>query len=185
MIIAGLDTETTGLDYEKGHRIIEVAALLYDVDPVANTRKARGHFVQRINPMRNIDADAQRVHGISLDDLRDKPVWEDVAPKIGKIVNACDWLIIHNANFDAPFLAHELLRVGQSIKPDIEVFCTMENGRWATPTGKNPNLGELCYALNVDYDPSKAHSALYDVEVMMQAFFKGIDLGAFRLEKKV
>jgi DNA polymerase-3 subunit epsilon len=177
MIVCGCDIETTGLSQAEGHRIIEIAMSLYDLE----TRAHKGAFVQRINPERSIAAEAQRVHGISFDMLADEPKWEEVAPKVVKVMRASHFIVAHNGiGFDLPFIAAELMRVGISV-PSIQAVDTMVDARWATPNGKLPNLGELCYSLGVPYDPAKAHGALYDVEVMMASFFKGLDKGFFRV----
>lgn len=166
-----MDIETTGLDYEKGHRIVEFAALLYRFDPDTGEQSLRGKFVQRINPQRAIDPGAQAVHGIRFEDVAACPDWAEVAPKVVKVLSACDFLVAHNGDdFDMPFIAHELIRVGQPV-PDVESVDTMKQARWATPMGKLPNLGELCFACGVDYDKAQAHGAEYDVSVMMESFF--------------
>lgn len=170
MIITGVDTETTGLSQEDGHRIVEICFRTYNTD----TQTLVNSYIQRINPQRSIDAKAQEVHGISLSDLSGKPTWKDCVEDIQAMMREADVMIAHNMKFDGPFIALELMRVGADVPP-IEAFCTMENGRWATPNGKNPNLGELCFALGVDYTPEKAHSAEYDVDVMMKCLFKGMD----------
>lgn len=176
MRLIGLDTETTGLEQEKGHRIIEIAMLTYDLD----TKKCVDTWIQRIDPQRPIDPDAQAVHGIAYTDLVGCPTWDDLAPEIARRMGSADLLIAHNMGFDGPFIAAELVRVGIKV-PDVHALCTMENARWATPDGKFPRLGELCFALGVDYDTSKAHSAQYDVEVMMNCFFKGFQRGFYKL----
>lgn len=176
-IVAGFDIETTGLEQAKGHRIIEVAAILYDLD----THASLGKFVQRINPQRPIDPGAQAVHGITFEDVASAPVWEEVAPKLQKILHKADLIIAHNGDgFDMPFVNAELNRVGlASVQtPTID---TMLRARWATPMGKYPNLGELCFACGISYDPSKAHAADYDVMVMMDSFFVGLNKGFFQL----
>lgn len=91
-----------------------------------------------------------------------------------------DMLIAHNMAFDLPFISMELARINQPI-PSKGAFCTMENGRWATFNGKSPKLSELCFALDVSYDQAAAHAADYDVEVMMQCFFKCVYRGVFKL----
>lgn len=180
MIITGLDIETTGLEQEKGHRIIEVAASLYDLD----TERLLGNFVQRINPQRSIDPKAQAVHHISFSDLALAPLWEEVAPKLAKIMDKSDLIVAHNGKgFDLPFICNELVRIGHRV-PNVKVLDTMLDGRWATPMGKVPNLGELCFACGVDYDPAKAHGALYDVGVMMQSFFHAYKKGFFKVERE-
>ena len=180
-VVSGIDIETTGLEQSKGHRIIEFAALIYDLD----TRKKVAQFVQRINPQRSIDPGAQAVHGISFEDVEHCPTWEEVAPKVVKILKASSLVVAHNGNgFDMPFIGNELIRVGHEV-PKIECFDTMVHGRWATPLGKLPNLGELCLANGVTYDPSQAHGAEYDVEVMMQSFFAGVDSGFYTLPEGI
>lgn len=180
MKLIGIDTETTGLDQEKGHRVIEIALLTYDFE----TQRLEDRFVQRIDPERSIDAGAQAAHGITYSELVGKPKWEDVAQNIADRMSAGSLLIAHNMNFDGPFLAAEFQRIGVKV-PRVPGFCTMENGRWATPDGKLPRLGELCFALGVTYEPAKAHAADYDTTVMMDCFFRGLLRGFFHLPKEV
>ena len=169
MKIIGLDTETTGLEQEKGHRIIEIALLTYDLE----TRALEDKWVQRIDPERAVDPGAQAVHGIGYSDLVGQPKWEDVAGEIARRLGTAQLLIAHNMGFDGPFIAAELMRVGIDV-PNVHSLCTMENARWACPDGKLPKLGELCFALKTPYDPAKAHAADYDVSVMMDCFFIGL-----------
>lgn len=180
-IILGLDLETTGLEQSKGHRIIEVACLLYDAD----SENLLGKYVQRINPQRSIDPGAQAVHGISFDMVSACPTWEEVAPKVVKIMQKSNLIVAHNGiGFDLPFTAGELLRIGLPI-PDVKVFDTMVDGRWATAMGKLPNLRELCFACGIEYDTEKAHAAEYDVHVMMASYFHGRRKGAFKYEQQL
>ena len=174
------DIETTGLSQESGHRIIEIAMSVWKYDPTTQAKRKVGNtWVQRINPMRDIDPGAQAVHGISITDLRGQPLWEDVAPKVHKIMSMCQIFVAHNGEgFDAPFIALELVRLGYKI-PSIKVFDTMLKGRTSTGFGKVPNLKELCWATGVDYDPDAAHAADYDVEVLESAYWNGIELGMF------
>lgn len=176
-LIAGLDIETTGISQEKGHRIIEVSLILHDLD----TGGRKGSFTTRINPQRPIDEDAEKVHGISFDSLVGCPVWTDVAPKLSAIMGRCDYIVAHNGEgFDMPFVFQEFLRVGVSL-PTVRLIDTMLQGRWATPDGSVPNLGALCFASDVPYDPEQAHGAEYDVEVMLACFFKLYPRGFFTL----
>lgn len=179
MIITGLDTETTGLDQEKGDRIIEICMRSYDLD----TRELVDSYIQRIHPQRSISAGAQAVHHIGIEDLAGCPTWDEVAQSIADRLAKTDVAIAHNMAFDGPFIALELIRIGVEL-PNFQTFCTMENARWATPMGKNPRLGELCFSLGVPYDPDAAHSAEYDVDVMMQCLFRGIDKGFYELPVK-
>lgn len=175
MLVASLDTETTGF-CEPDHRIVEVYIELIDL----GSRQTKFVYDQRINPKRNMPADAQRVHGISINDLMGKPDWEQIGPIVHKIIEKSDAIVAHNAQFDVDFLNMEFRRIGLS--PIVQtVFCTMENGIWASPTGKKPSLQELCFACEVPYDPSLAHAASYDVKRMNECLFRGIDWGFFDL----
>jgi DNA polymerase-3 subunit epsilon len=176
MLITGVDTETTGLKQEDGHRIIEIAMLAYDTD----SRKLVDSYIQRIDPDRSISSDSLAVHGITYDELVGCPKWEDVVPEIVSRMNASGLLVAHNMAFDGPFIGNEIARIGAFV-PNVLAFCTMENARWACADGKSPKLGELCFALGVEYDTSKAHGAEYDVQVMMECFFRGLDRGFYEL----
>lgn len=185
MRLVGLDTETTGSEPEQGHRIIELTLLAGDL-----TFKQRGtDFFEvswqhvctktwRFNPMRTIEPAAIAVHGIELADLKDEPVFKQHAEYIAEQLAESNLIIAHNAEFDISFLVTEFLRCGVDM-PERPVFCTMENGRNATAMGKLPTLGELCFAHDVPYDPSAAHSSEYDTECLMKAFLSGLSKGWF------
>ncbi len=183
MIIGGIDLETTGLDPEKGHRIIEVGYGLFRYDPATNEAKPVGNgcYLTRVNPGRSIDPAAQAVHGISLSELANEPTWGAVAPTVMKLLHATDLLLAHNMNFDLPFLATELAREGYEVPPDLECLCTAEKGRAVTPMGNFPSLKALCWAMDVDYDDTAAHAADYDIMRTMEAFFTGITRGLYAL----
>lgn len=172
---AVFDTETTGLKAIDGDKIIEVAILVYDID----TKKKISSYVQRINPERAIDPKAQEVHGISYAQVASCPVFKDVAADIAAEFAKADICVAHNIGFDAEFLAVEFNSAGVKL-PMIPSVDTMD-ARWATFNGKSPNLGELCFALGVPYDPSKAHGAEYDVEVTAACFLEGLRLGFFTI----
>lgn len=171
-----MDIETTGLN-EPEHRIIETCCQLYDLD---TEQLVRG-YVWRCNPLRKIDAKAQKTHGIRLDELESEPTFDVIAPQIRGVIEPNDVVLIvaHNGDhFDFPFVKRELQRVGQATRFP-QTFDTMTNARWATAFGKNPRLGELCLCLDIPYDPALAHSAEYDVERMALCFFAGRRLGWF------
>lgn len=180
-LLAGLDIETTGISVEDGHKIVEIAMIIYDFSPVTGDHLRKGAFTQRINPMRSIDPGAQTVHGISFDDVSACPTWEEVAPKIVKIMQTTKVAVAHNGDsFDLPFITSELIRVKLPV-PNIKTVDTCTASRWATPNGKVPSLEELCFATETDYDRTKAHAALYDVERMMECFFKAYKAGFIKL----
>ena len=176
-LIAGIDVETTGLKQPEGHRIIEFAAIIYDLD----TGTQKGAFETRINPQRGIDPLAQAVHKISTEDLVDAPLWETLAEKVSRLLSRCEYVVAHNGvGFDLPFIWGEFLRVGVA-PPKVKVVDTMLQARWATPDGAVPNLGTLCYASDIPYDKALAHAATYDTERMMECFFKYLPTGFFKL----
>lgn len=185
MVIVGLDLETTGFDFygKKQDRIIEACFSIYTYDPIGHDLVHKKTITQRINPERNIPEDAQAVHGISYEDVKASPKWAAFAPTVQKILAIADVVVIHNAAFDEPFLEGEQQQAGYALGRKIPTFCTMENGRWATFDGKNPSLKELCWSLGVEYDVTKAHSADYDVSVMMECYIKGVTLGLYATPK--
>jgi len=160
MIGGVLDIETTGLN-PKRDQIIEICVELLDL----KSYNLIGNITQRFKPTVSIGKKAQEVHGISIDDLAEEPSFESFKPVLANIFNNCDILFAHNAAFDIPFVAQYMNFVGYDSKLDVDNFCTMQNSRWATYDGKYPSLQELCYAVGVEYDPNKSHSAYYDVSV--------------------
>lgn len=179
--LVGLDLETTGFKAEDGHRITEIAMVVERFCPDSKTFTTLGKFHRLINPKRSIPIDVQHLTNITPAMVVDCPDWETVAPVVGKIIRAADVFVAHNADFDSIFLGLELHRVGEALSPHTQVFCTMQNGRFATPLGKPPKLVELCQALEVEFDTSGAHRADYDTDRMMCALHKGVELGYFDL----
>lgn len=173
-IIAGIDTETTGL-LTPDHRIIEVYIGFW------KGGKKIWNYEQRIDPQRAISADAQRVHKISASDLIGMPTWDTVGPKVAQILARAEHFVWHNgAEFDGPFLQQELKRIGLEL-PERPSTDTMVEGVWATPDGKKPRLQELCFACGIEYDPAAAHAAAYDVEKMMESYLAAQRWGHFPL----
>lgn len=178
--IGVLDLETTGLSQEKGHRIIEVGFGMLKTENGATFERIGTTICKRLNPQRDIDPGAQAVHGISITELAHCETWKSFAPKVGKLFRACDMIVAHNASFDLPFIGGEFVRESVDFG-DPEIFCTMEAGRFATAMGKVPNLGVLCWSLDVPYDADKAHSAAYDVDRTIECLLKGLAQGHYRI----
>lgn len=177
LLITGLDLETTGLDANKGHLIIEVSAQVYRLD----TRAKLLNFTARCsNEGVAIEKGASKVHGILAADLVGKPKFSEISPKLLRILERSTAVVTHNGEwFDLPFLAHVLSKTGDSLPGHLLSYDTMQNGMFASYDTKPPQLRELCWAMGVEYDPAKAHAADYDVDVMMACFFKGVDQGYF------
>ena len=171
-LFVAFDLESTGL-LAPEHRIIEIYAGLYSLE----TKELIRSFEKRIDPQRSISAEAQRVHGISGADLIGCPTFETVASDLRAFIEQGAFTVAHNGlGFDVPFINAEFVRVGLTklSRPCIDT-CVL--GRFATPNGKVPTLGELCFAVGVEYDPEKAHAASYDVQVMTDCFFRAAEWG--------
>lgn len=160
-----LDTETTGLYPAQGHRIIEIAAI-----EMVNRRPTNHHFHVYLNPQREIDPAAQEVHGITLEFLQDKPLFEVVAQDLISFINNAE-LIIHNAPFDVGFLNSEFGRIG--LQP-IETMCdkitdTLKMAKDSRP-GQRNNLDALCKHFSIDNSKRTLHGALLDAELLAEVY---------------
>lgn len=171
---AVLDTETTGLDPNDGHRVIEVALIRYDM-----TGRKLEQFIGRFDPERAIDPKAQAVHKISYAMLAGKPLFATAVPEMSEVMNNADFIVAHNLPFDAKFMAAEYTGAG-AVLPNRPSADTID-ARWATFNGKSPNLHELCFALGVPYDPDSAHGAEYDTAVTAACFLEGLRRGFYKL----
>jgi DNA polymerase-3 subunit epsilon len=155
-----LDTETTGLEPSEGHRVIEVACL------ELHGRRATGrHFHRYMNPERAIDIGASQVHGMTAEDLLDKPKFADIVDEFLEFVSGAE-LLIHNAPFDVAFLNAELALLG---RPRIDTVCTVTDtlamAREQHP-GKKNNLNALCERYAVDHSQRTLHGALLDAQLL-------------------
>jgi DNA polymerase-3 subunit epsilon len=159
-----LDTETTGLDPNQGHRIIEIACV-----EMINRRITRNTFYKRVHPEREIDEGATQVHGISLEDLEHEPKFAEIADDFLQYVAGAE-LIIHNAPFDVGFLNAELKRLG---KPPITEGCkvtdTLAMARELFPGRKN-SLDALCERYEIDNRARTLHGALMDAELLAEVY---------------
>jgi DNA polymerase III subunit epsilon len=155
-----LDTETTGLTPEEGHRIIEVACL-----ELAGRKATGRHFHRFLNPERAIDIGATQVHGLTAEDLLDKPRFVDIADELLEFVDGCE-LLIHNAPFDVAFLNAELARIGRPrVESVCRVTCTLVMARDMHP-GKKNSLNALCERYAVDHSQRTLHGALLDAQLL-------------------
>tara|TARA_E500000178_G_scaffold160706_1_gene160471 strand:- start:109 stop:804 length:696 start_codon:yes stop_codon:yes gene_type:complete len=157
-----LDTETTGLSIENGHRIIEIAACEMK-DYVLTGEKIHIY----INPEREIDKVASSVHGITNDDLIDKPKFIDIYEKfLGFVSN--DRLIIHNAEFDMSFLNNELKICGVNPLKN-ETLDTLKLARIKYPNSL-VNLDSLCRRFNISIENRNYHGALIDTLLLSEVY---------------
>ncbi len=160
-----IDTETTGLDPQQGHRIIEFAALeLVD-------RRATGRAVHfRVDPERDIDAAATEVHGMTWEDLKSKPKFREVAAEFVDFARGAEW-IIHNAPFDVGFLDAELKLAGIGCCSEHygRLIDTLALARDLYP-GKRNGLDALCERFGIDNAHRSIHGALLDAQLLAEAY---------------
>jgi DNA polymerase-3 subunit epsilon len=161
-----LDTETTGLETSRGHRIIEIGGVeLID-------RRFTGRQIHKyLNPEREIDDGAFEVHGLSSEFLADKPRFADVADEILEFLDGAE-LIIHNAPFDVSFLDHELSLLSgrpRRISQICQVIDSLALARHKHPGQKN-SLDALCRRYQVDNSARTLHGALLDAEILADVY---------------
>jgi len=161
-----LDTETTGLEVGKGHRLIEVGCV------ELRERRLTGRVFHRyLNPQREIESGALAVHGISNEFLADKPVFADIASEFLAFIQDAE-LIIHNAAFDVGFLDNELALIDKAlgcIKDRAQVLDTLLLAREKYPGQKN-SLDALCKRLNINNNHRELHGALLDAQLLADVF---------------
>lgn len=160
-----LDTETTGLEPEEGHRIIEIGCV-----ELVNRKLSGNNFHQYLQPDREIDAGAIEVHGITNEFLEDKPRFEDLVEDFVNYIRGAE-LVIHNAPFDVGFINHELAlcRFGQSVTDMSTVLDTLAMARKIHPGQKN-NLNALCKRYDIDNSHRDLHGALLDAEILADVY---------------
>ena len=162
-----LDTETTGLEPEQGHRIIEIGC----VEQIER-RLTGNNFHQYLQPDREIDAAAVEVHGITNEFLADKPRFEDIVDDFIQYVDGAE-LIIHNAPFDVGFMDHEFALLGRKKWGQVSDHCgvldTLAMARKLHPGQKN-NLDALCRRYSIDNTHRELHGALLDAEILADVY---------------
>jgi len=160
-----LDTETTGLDHNDGHRIIEIGCV-----EMVNRRLTGNDFHQYLQPDRDIDAGAMEVHGISNESLLDKPRFKEVVSDLVDYLKDAE-LIIHNAPFDVGFLNMELKRCGSNdtIETLSTVIDSLVMARQKHPGQKN-TLDALCKRYFVDNSQRDLHGALLDAQILADVY---------------
>ena len=165
-----LDTETTGLDPNDGHRVIEIGCI-----EMVNRRLTDRTFHVYINPEREIDQEAIAVHGITNEFLTDKPNFSGIADEFIEFVRDAE-LIAHNAPFDVSFLEAELERI-----PGAPSIFSLMHGGAAVDTlamakekrpGKRNSLDALCRDYKVDASERTHHGALLDAELLTRVYLE-------------
>ena len=160
-----LDTETTGLEPEQGHRIIEIGCV-----ELLERRLTGNNFHVFLQPDREIDAAAIEVHGITNEFLADKPRFADVAADLLAYLEGAE-LVIHNAPFDVGFLDAELTRLQGlgAVAEHCSVLDTLVLARRKHP-GQRNSLDALCGRYDVDNSRRDKHGALLDAEILADVY---------------
>ena len=172
------DLETTGLDPKSGHRIVEVGCVeLID-------RKITGQsFHTYVNPERDVPVSAQKIHGITTEFLKDKPVFSSIVKEFLGFI-AQDRLIIHNASFDMGFINHQLVALGKPAIAHQRAMDTLEMARKKFP-GAKATLDALCVRYNISLERRDKHGALLDAELLAEVYIQmmGGYQNAFNLQQ--
>lgn len=162
-----LDTETTGLDPELGHRIVEIGCV-----ELNDRRVTDRHFHCYLNPDRLVEGGALEVHGITDAFLKDKPRFRDIADDFLSFIEGAE-LIIHNAPFDVGFLDAELARLERTPKIRVgdiaTILDTVVLARELHP-GQRVSLDALCKRYEVDNSNRQLHGALLDAELLADVY---------------
>lgn len=161
-----LDTETTGLDPDDGHKVIEIGCI-----EIINRKVTDNTFHKYINPLREIDIEASKVHGLTASNLSDKPLFDDIYDEFVSYISDSP-LIIHNAPFDMGFLKkefHYLERNNDFIKN--EIIDSLKLARKISP-GKKNTLDALCDRYSVDNSDRNFHGALLDARLLAHVYLK-------------
>ena len=158
-----LDTETTGLSFKDGHKIVEIACL--ETKDLIPTNKV---FHKLINPKRSVPDEAFKIHGFSEEFLSDKDTFETIADELLHFVKD-KTIIIHNANFDLSFLNGELESIKKQLIEKRLVIDSLELARNKYP-GSSNSLDALCKKFNIDLSRRTKHNALLDCELLREVY---------------
>ena len=159
-----LDTETTGLEVQRGHRIIEIGCV-----ELVQRRPTGRRFHYYLNPDRTIDEGARAVTGISDEFLKDKPRFAEIAAEFLQFIDGAE-IVAHNAAFDVGFLDAELARAGiQDVRLGARALDTLALAREKYP-GQRNSLDALCKRLEIDNSHRGLHGALLDANLLADVY---------------
>ncbi len=164
-----LDTETTGLSFSDGHKIVEIACI--ETKDLIPTNKI---FHKLINPNRTVPEEAFKVHGFSQEFLSNKQKFELIADEFLNFINGKK-IIIHNAGFDLGFLNGELNLLKKNLIKNELVIDSLEIARNKFPGASN-SLDALCKRFNIDLSKRTKHNALLDCELLREVYINLLDV---------
>jgi len=160
-----LDTETTGLDPYQGHRMVEIGCI-----ELINRIPSGQSFHRYLNPERDMPPEAFSVHGLSIEFLKDKPPFVEIAEELIEFIGDAP-LIAHNAMFDLGFLNAELERAGKMLVARERLVDTLLLARRKHPAGPN-RLDDLCIRYGIDNSRRTKHGALLDAEILAEVYLE-------------
>ena len=161
-----LDTETTGLDPDDGHKIIEIGCI-----EILNRSVTSNTFHKYINPNREIDIEASKIHGLTYNNLKDKPLFEEIYEEFSNYISDSP-IIIHNAPFDIGFLKKEYSDLSKTVNFfDNEIIDSLKMARKISP-GKKNTLDALCERYAIDNSDRTLHGALLDAKLLAYVYLK-------------
>ena len=169
-----LDTETTGLSPEKGHRIVEIAAIAYENRSRVQSGQG-GVFHHYLNPQRKVDEEAVKIHGLDDEFLAGQPFFADIAAAFVDFIRGGE-LIIHNAEFDRAFIDAEFNRITHPPLSKVvdKIVCSLEWSRHHHNHLRRHSLDALCDHFGVDNSHRTTHNALVDTELLADVYFRMI-----------
>lgn len=159
------DTETTGLSFSAGHRLVEIGCV-----ELINRVPTGRHFHRYINPDRDMPPEAFAVHGLSQAFLADKPRFAEICDELIAFLGDCP-LIAHNAMFDLGFMNGELGACGRALLPVDRIVDTLAIARTRHPGAKH-TLDALCVRYGIDLSARELHGALLDAQLLAQVFIE-------------
>jgi DNA polymerase-3 subunit epsilon len=159
------DTETTGIEYAQGHRLVEIGAVeLINHMPTGKT------YHQYINPEREVPEEVVKIHGLTYDILKEYPTFDKIADEWLEFVGDAD-LVAHNASFDMNFVNYELKQIGKPEMSWEKCIDTLEMARRMFPGAKN-NLDALCKRFEIDNSARTYHGALLDAQLLSEVYLE-------------
>ncbi len=160
-----LDTETTGMEPDEGHRLVEIGCV-----ELVNQVPTGRHYHQYINPERDVPAEAVAVHGLTEAMLADKPVFAEIYADFLDFIGD-GMLVIHNAAFDMKFINAELRTVGHAAVPAKQVTDSLQAAREKFP-GSPASLDALCRRFDIDLSERDLHGALLDAQLLAEVWLE-------------
>ena len=178
-----LDIETTGLEFKEGHRIIEIGCI------ELNNKEVGENYHEYINPSKTLTEDNIKIHGITNEHLKDKPIFEEIAEGFLKFIQD-SYIVAHNASFDIGFLNFELERLSKTTISNERVIDTIKIARQRFP-GQQVSLDALIKKLKINtLIDRKQHGALKDAKILTDVYLElkginqiGLELSSAKSEK--